>query len=66
MKRWQRICILLFPPMYLGRARRSEQAWLAWGQVIFGCYLAALTALALSVFWHGGRWLPVLSGFFGG
>jgi hypothetical protein len=52
--------------MYLGRARRSEQAWLAWGQVIFGCYLAALTALALSVFWHGGRWLPVLSGFFGG
>ncbi len=60
------MCCLLFPPLFLGWNRLSEKNWNRVGLVLFAGLLTATGLLAMLVFWHGGRWLPVLSGFYGG
>ena len=66
MKRWKWICCLLFPPLFWGWNRFSEKNWTQVVLALFATLLTGVVLLALLVFWHGGRWLPVLSGFYGG
>jgi hypothetical protein len=66
MKRWKWMCCLLFPPLFLGWNRLSEKNWNRVGLILFAGLLTGTGLLAMLVFWHGGRWLPVLSGFYGG
>jgi len=66
MKRWKWLCCLLFPPLFLGWNRLTEKNWYKVGSVLFAGFLLGICLLALLVFWQGGRWLSVLSGFYGG